>query len=196
VHAVTRDLKAGNILLSTDGKAKLADFGVSAQLNNTLSKRKTVIGTPFWMAPEVIQETSYDGKADVWSLGITAIEMAEGTPPHFNVHPMRAIFLIPSKPPPKLNDPAKWSNEFNDFIKCCLLKVRSDMLGASGDVCQLTVWPRRQPPGPFQEDRLTGTAFASLYPTRHRSAASGPRRRARADHRPRPRERGPDEQIP
>lgn len=124
-----RDLKAGNILLSTDGKAKLADFGVSAQLNNTLSKRKTVIGTPFWMAPEVIQESSYDGKADVWSLGITAIEMAEGMPPHFNVHPMRAIFLIPSKPPPKLTEPSKWSNEFNDFIKCCLVKVSYRTMG-------------------------------------------------------------------
>lgn len=124
-----RDLKAGNILLSMDGKAKLADFGVSAQLNNTLSKRKTVIGTPFWMAPEVIQESSYDGKADVWSLGITAIEMAEGMPPHFNVHPMRAIFLIPSKPAPRLTDPAKWSNDFNDFIKVCLNKVRHGQAG-------------------------------------------------------------------
>jgi len=75
--------------------------------------------------PSLSKESSYDGKADVWSMGITAIEMAEGMPPHFNVHPMRAIFLIPSKPPPKLTDPSKWSNEFNDFIKCCLVKVRT-----------------------------------------------------------------------
>ncbi len=137
-HKIHRDLKAGNILLSLDGKAKLADFGVSATLNNSMSKRKTVIGTPFWMAPEVIQEISYDGKADVWSLGVTAIEMAEGMPPHFNVHPMRAIFLIPSKPPPKLLEPVattdgprKWSADFHDFIAKCLVKDPTQRLDAA-----------------------------------------------------------------
>lgn len=99
-----------------------ADFGVSAQLTNTMNKRKTVIGTPFWMAPEVIQETSYDGKADIWSLGITAIEMAEGQPPHYNVHPMRAIFMIPMKPAPTLQQPDKWAPEFVDFVRVCLAK--------------------------------------------------------------------------
>jgi len=120
--SIHRDVKAGNILLSSDGKAKLADFGVSAQVTNTMSKRKTVIGTPFWMAPEVIQETSYDGRADVWSLGITAIEMADGQPPHYNVHPMRAIFMIPMKPSPTVKDPSKWSSQFNDFVRVCLVK--------------------------------------------------------------------------
>jgi serine/threonine protein kinase len=121
-RSIHRDVKAGNILLTNDGKAKLADFGVSAQMNSTMSKRRTVIGTPFWMAPEVIQESSYDGKADIWSLGITAIEMAQGEPPNSDIHPMRAIFMIPSKPPPTLDDPSKWSDGFVDFIKVCLTK--------------------------------------------------------------------------
>src|SRR3546814_11280116 len=85
-----------------------------------MNKRKTVIGTPFWMAPEVIQETSYDGKADIWSLGITAIEMSEGQPPHYNVHPMRAIFMIPMKPAPTLQQPDKWAPEFVAFVRVCL----------------------------------------------------------------------------
>jgi serine/threonine protein kinase len=91
-------------------------------MSNTMSKRKTVIGTPFWMAPEVIQESSYDGKADIWSLGITAIELAEGEPPYANIHPMRAIFMIPSRPPATLANKDKFSPELNDFIAKCLVK--------------------------------------------------------------------------
>lgn len=117
-----RDIKCGNVLLTNDGHVKLADFGVSAELSNTINKRKTVVGTPYWMAPEVIKESHYDGRADVWSLGITAIEMAEGAPPHAKLHPMRAIFAIPTKPAPTLADPDAWSPEMLDFIRCCCMK--------------------------------------------------------------------------
>mmetsp|Transcript_11399 Transcript_11399/g.17341 ORF Transcript_11399/g.17341 Transcript_11399/m.17341 type:complete len:555 (+) Transcript_11399:66-1730(+) len=121
-RSIHRDVKAGNVLLASDGSIKLADFGVSAELTNTMQKRKTMIGTPFWMAPEVIQETSYDGRADIWSLGITIIELCEGQPPHYDVHPMRAIFMIPMKPAPKLREPSKWSSEMENFLSRCLQK--------------------------------------------------------------------------
>ena len=119
---IHRDIKSGNILLNHDGDAKLADFGVSAELATTMSKRKTVIGTPYWMAPEVLQSQEYNGKADIWSLAITAIELACGEPPHSNVHPMRAIFMIPNSEPPTLPDPQHWSPTFHDFIAQCSQK--------------------------------------------------------------------------
>jgi serine/threonine protein kinase len=117
-----RDIKCGNVLLTEDAHVKLADFGVSAELTNTINKRKTVVGSPFWMAPEVIRESHYDGRADVWSLGITLIEMAEGAPPHSNLNPLRAIFVIPNKPAPTLADPDNWSPEMLDFVRCCCQK--------------------------------------------------------------------------
>ena len=119
---IHRDIKSGNILLNHDGDCKLADFGVSAELATTVSKRKTVIGTPYWMAPEVLQSQEYNGKADIWSLAITAIELAVGEPPHSNVHPMRAIFMIPNSDPPTLPEPERWSADFHDFIRVCCAK--------------------------------------------------------------------------
>lgn len=122
IFKVHRDIKGGNILLTEQGEVKLGDFGVAAQLTRTMSKRNTFIGTPHWMAPEVIQESRYDGKVDVWALGVSAIEMAEGAPPRANVHPMRVLFMISGEPAPMLEDKEKWSLVFHDFIAKCLTK--------------------------------------------------------------------------
>ncbi|KAF3431600.1 hypothetical protein FNV43_RR26331 [Rhamnella rubrinervis] len=122
IFKVHRDIKGGNILLTEQGDVKLGDFGVAAQLTRTMSKRNTFIGTPHWMAPEVIQESRYDGKVDVWALGVSAIEMAEGLPPRSAVHPMRVLFMISIEPAPMLEDKEKWSLVFHDFVAKCLTK--------------------------------------------------------------------------
>ncbi|XP_047962489.1 serine/threonine-protein kinase dst1 [Salvia hispanica] len=122
IFKVHRDIKGGNILLTEQGEVKLGDFGVAAQLTRTMSKRNTFIGTPHWMAPEVIQESRYDGKVDVWALGVSAIEMAEGLPPRAAVHPMRVLFMISIEPAPMLEDKEKWSLVFHDFVAKCLTK--------------------------------------------------------------------------
>ncbi|XP_067858056.1 STE20-like serine/threonine-protein kinase isoform X2 [Heptranchias perlo] len=119
---IHRDLKAGNILLTMDGDVKLADFGVSAKNSRTVQRRDSFIGTPYWMAPEVVMcETSkdrpYDYKADIWSLGVTLIEMAQMEPPHHELNPMRVLLKIAKADPPTLAQPSRWSPEFSDFLK-------------------------------------------------------------------------------
>ncbi|XP_063062701.1 TRAF2 and NCK interacting kinase b isoform X5 [Engraulis encrasicolus] len=123
---IHRDIKGQNVLLTENAEVKLVDFGVSAQLDRTVGRRNTFIGTPYWMAPEVIAcdenpDATYDFKSDLWSLGITAIEMAEGAPPLCDMHPMRALFLIPRNPAPRLKS-KKWSKKFQSFVDSCLVK--------------------------------------------------------------------------
>ncbi|XP_051275029.1 misshapen-like kinase 1 isoform X3 [Dicentrarchus labrax] len=125
-HVIHRDIKGQNVLLTENAEVKLVDFGVSAQLDKTIGRRNTFIGTPYWMAPEVIAcdenpKATYDYRSDLWSLGITALEMAEGAPPLCDMHPMRALFLIPRNAPPKLKS-KKWSKRFLSFVDSCLVK--------------------------------------------------------------------------
>ncbi|KAJ6240155.1 serine/threonine-protein kinase tao [Anaeramoeba flamelloides] len=119
---IHRDIKSSNVLLTEEGFSKLADFGVSGQIGNTESKRKSVVGTPYWMAPEVIKEMGHNYKVDIWSLGITIIEMIEGKPPLNHLHPLRAIFAIPNQPAPRLKNPKKFSKGFVEFLSLCLQK--------------------------------------------------------------------------
>ncbi|RKO96262.1 hypothetical protein CXG81DRAFT_6749, partial [Caulochytrium protostelioides] len=127
---IHRDIKAGNLLLTESGEVKLADFGVSAKLREVGDRARTFIGTPYWMAPEVIMTdpdsathstASYDAKADIWSIGITAIEIAEKNPPLSDIHPMRALYLIPNSDL-GFAHPKSWSKPFQDFVSHCLTK--------------------------------------------------------------------------
>ena len=118
---IHRDIKAGNILLTDEGVAKLGDFGVSAQLTNSITKKISKIGTPYWMSPEVISQKSYDSKCDIWSLGITCIELAEGEPPYSEVRTFLVMKKILNNPPKGLTKPELWSKDFNDFVQKCLI---------------------------------------------------------------------------
>lgn len=126
-HVIHRDIKGQNVLLTDSAEVKLVDFGVSAQLDRTIGRRNTFIGTPYWMAPEVIAcdeqpDATYDNRCDMWSIGITSIEMAETQPPLCDMHPMRALFLIPRSEPPKLKSKKAWSKKFHNFVNTCLIR--------------------------------------------------------------------------
>ncbi|KNC84686.1 STE/STE20 protein kinase [Sphaeroforma arctica JP610] len=122
LRKIHRDIKGGNILITETGQVKIADFGVAIPLQNTFAKANTFIGTPYWMAPEVIKGKQYDHTADIWSMGVTAIELAETLPPLASHHPMRVLFSIPNREPAQLKEPGSWSESFAQFIAACLQK--------------------------------------------------------------------------
>jgi len=121
-HRIHRDIKSDNILIDLAGDVKLGDFGYCAQLTADQDYRKSVVGTPSWMSPELVTGAKYTTKVDIWSLGILCLELAEGDPPYLRDPPMRALFLIASGPPPTLKKPKRWSADFVDFIRTCLKK--------------------------------------------------------------------------
>ena len=121
-YRIHRDIKSDNILIGLDGSVKLGDFGYAAQLTQEHDVRHSVVGTPSWMAPELVVGMDYGTSVDIWSLGIVAIETVVGEPPYLNENPMKALYYIATKPSPQLPNNGKWSENFQSFVNCCLVK--------------------------------------------------------------------------
>ena len=119
-NKIHRDIKAANIFINLNGVCKLGDFGVSAELKQKNEKRKTVVGSPYWMPPEMITNEGYTEKADIWSIGVVCFELAEGAPPYYNLPPVRAMFMIPKGEKPQLSEQTHWSFDFKNFVSICL----------------------------------------------------------------------------